>query len=74
MMSWDTKAISGYTTYPFEEETNHSKIPQVLLGKLSQLNISFEKYMPGTTKKMEKWFQLIMNIEKEIKVRLFWIT
>ena len=54
MMSWEAKAISGSTTYPFVEETDHSKIPQVLLGKLAHLKINFENNMPGTTKKMEK--------------------
>ena len=54
MMWWEAKAISSSTTYPFEEWTDHSKISQVLFGKLDRLKINFEKNMPGTTKKMEK--------------------
>ena len=33
MMWWETKARSGPTTYPFEEEIDHSKIAKVLSGK-----------------------------------------
>ena len=54
MMWWEAKARSVSTTYPFEEETDHFKIPQLLSGKLSQLNINFEKNIPDKTKKMEK--------------------
>ena len=54
IMWWEYKEISGSTTYPFEEEKYHFKITQVLLGKLSQLNINFEKNIPDKTKKMEK--------------------
>ena len=53
MLWWKANAISGSTTYPFEEEIDHSKIPQVLSGKLDQLNINFENNIPGTTKKMK---------------------
>ena len=54
MMWWESKARLGSASYPFEEETDHSKIPQVLLGKLAQLKVNFEKNMPGTTNKMKK--------------------
>ena len=64
MIWWEAKARSGNPTYPFEEETNHFKIPQVLSGKLAQLKINFEKNMPGCTKKIEKWLQLTTNIIK----------
>ena len=54
MMWWESKAISGSTVSLFEGETDHYKIPQVLLIKLAQLNIKFENDMRGTPKKMEK--------------------
>ena len=54
LMWWEAKERSGYATYQFEEETQHYKIPQVLLGKLAQQKINFENNMPGTKKKMGK--------------------
>ena len=54
MLWWKAKAISGSTTYPFEEEIDHSKIPQVLSGNLVKLNIKFEINMPGCTKEIWK--------------------
>ena len=49
MLWWKAKTIPGSTTYPFEEERDHSKIPQVLLCKLAQLNINLENNMKGCT-------------------------
>ena len=54
LMWWEAKARTVSTTYPFEEETDNSKIPQLLSGKLAQLNINFVNNMPGKTRKIEK--------------------
>ena len=54
IMWWESKARSGSTTYPYEEETDHSRIIQLLLSKLARLKIDFEKNIPGTTNKLEK--------------------
>ena len=43
MMWWEAKVRSYTTSYQFEEETDHSKTPQLLLVKLAQLNINSEK-------------------------------
>ena len=67
MVWWKAKEIPGFTTYPFEEETDHSKI-KVLSGKLDQLKIKFEKNMPGKTRKIKKWLQLTKNTRKRKEI------
>ena len=42
MMWWESKARSGSTAYPYEEDTDHSKIPEFLSVKLDHLKIDFE--------------------------------
>ena len=64
MMWWEAKSRSGSTIDPFEEETDHLKTPQVLLGNLDQLKINFENNIPGAPRRMEKWLQLTTSIEK----------
>ena len=64
MLRLEDKARSGSTKNPFEEEIDHSKIPQFLSGKLAQLKINFENNMLGWTNIFEKLLQLTMNIIK----------
>ena len=52
MLWWKYNVREGSYVYPFEEETDYSKIPLVLSGKISQLKINSEKNMPGCTKEI----------------------
>ena len=54
IMWWEAKVRSGSTKYPFKEEIDHSKIPQLLSGKLAQLKTHFENNMPGAQSKLIK--------------------
>ena len=50
---WEAKAIPGSTTYPLEEEKDHSKIIQLMSGKLSQLKINFETIYQVAQRKLK---------------------
>ena len=73
MLWWEAKVISGFTTYPFEEETHTSKTPLFLSDKISELKNNIEKNIPGCTNGIEKWLQLTMNIRKQ-KVIMFLVN
>ena len=54
MQWWEAKAREGYTPRPFEEVTDHSKSPLVLIANISQPKRNFENNMPSCTKKLKK--------------------
>ena len=41
MLWWEARARSGSTTYPFEEEIDHSNIPIILSFNIDQLETKF---------------------------------
>ena len=69
LMQWrEAKAREGSNPYPFEEVTDCSKIPLILVVKILQLKRNFKNNMPGSTEKIENISNKLLTFEKKWRI------